>query len=377
MTTALWILAYLAVPAALVWASARFDIAGRMGPIVLCYLAGLVLGLSGLQPDSAAAMRTSVMEGALALALPLLLFSVDVPAWRRMAGPALLAMGLAIVAIVLVATGLFVVMGRSEAGLHLAAMATGTYTGGIANLGAVKLALDIPDDSYLLFATLDTVVGGVYLLFVLTVAPILFGRLLGVSKRRLETDIDASEAPALTDLTAWITQGGIALIASALCVGAAVFLAPLIPGGNPQILTIVLITSFALALSFVPALRSNPAATPIGLFLIYVFSFCVAASMDLGALSGADPRIFGFVILATFGSFALHALLCSLFGIDRDTFLITSVAAIMSPAFVPMAARRLRAPGLLMSGMAAGILGFAIGNYAAITLALFLIRGTP
>ena len=74
-------------------------------------------------------------------------------------------------------------------------------------------------------------------------------------------------------------------------------------------------------------------------------------------------------------SLALHALLCRLFRIDADTFVITSVAAILSPAFVPMAARALRNPAVLMSGMTTGILGFAIGNYLGIAVALILARG--
>jgi uncharacterized membrane protein len=70
--------------------------------------------------------------------------------------------------------------------------------------------------------------------------------------------------------------------------------------------------------------------------------------------------------------------LCRLLRVDVDTFLITSVAAIMSPAFVPMVARSLKNPGILMSGMATGILGFAIGNYLGISVALLLTTGgTP
>jgi len=81
------------------------------------------------------------------------------------------------------------------------------------------------------------------------------------------------------------------------------------------------------------------------------------------------------VVVATFASLLLHALLCRVFRIDVDTFLITSVAALMSPAFVPMVARSLRNPGILMSGMATGILGFAIGNYLGISVALLLASG--
>jgi uncharacterized membrane protein len=143
-------------------------------------------------------------------------------------------------------------------------------------------------------------------------------------------------------------------------------------------MVIVLLTSFGLLASLIRPIRRNKAAPKLGMYLIYVFSLSVAASMDLGALAGMDLSILVFVITATFGSLVVHALLCRLLRVDVDTFLITSVAAIMSPAFVPMVARSLKNPGILMSGMATGILGFAIGNYLGISVALLLTTGgTP
>ena len=81
--------------------------ARALGPIVLCYAAGLLIGLSGLLPDSTGDIRTTITEASLALALPLLLFSVDIAAWRHVAGRAMLSMLLAVVAVVFVATLLF------------------------------------------------------------------------------------------------------------------------------------------------------------------------------------------------------------------------------------------------------------------------------
>ena len=154
--------------------------ARALGPIVLCYAAGLLIGLSGLLPDSTGDIRTTITEASLALALPLLLFSVDIAAWRHVAGRAMLSMLLAVVAVVFVATLLFhLFQARGVAAPEqLAGMAVGMYTGGIANMGAIKLALGIPDARYLLFATVDTVIGSLYLLFVLTVAHRLFARFL-------------------------------------------------------------------------------------------------------------------------------------------------------------------------------------------------------
>ena len=72
------------------------------------------------------------------------------------------------------------------------------------------------------------------------------------------------------------------------------------------------------------------------------------------------------------GSLLLHATLCKLAGVDSDTFMVTSVSAICSPPFVPMLVKALGNPGVLLSGMTTGIIGYALGNYIGISLALFL-----
>ena len=375
MTEVGFIVAFLAAPALILWAARFVPLAQRLGPIVLCYIGGLALGLSGLLPESATAPRTTATEVSLALALPLLLFSVDIRSWGRVAGRAMVSMLFAVIAVVAVATVLFIVF--SSRGVdqpeQLAGMAVGMYTGGIANLGAIKLALSIPDERYLLFATVDTVVGAVYLLFVLTTAPRLVSTFLTPFPKgaTVSQDIEDNTDAEKTRKT-MIAGSLIALLCAAVCVGLAVTLAPVFSFASPDIMVIVLLTTFGLAASLIPQVRDNRYATPIGMYLIYAFSFCVAAAMDLNALKDMDLSVLIFIVLATFGSLTLHALACRLAKIDGDTFLITSVAALMSPAFVPMVARSLGNPAILISGMTTGILGFAIGNYLGITIALML-----
>lgn len=367
-------LIYVLGPATLMLLAHHCAWAGRLGPIILCYVAGLALGLSGLQPETVQYIRSSVSEASLGLALPLLLFGVDLRAWGQVAGSALLSMALAIVAVCFAATAMFYLFDASgsKQAEQLSGLAVGMYTGGLANMGAIKLALDIPEGRYLLFATVDTVVGGAYLLFMLTLAPVVLGRFLKPFSKPMATD-------AAEDITStrpsFLVQGLIAVLGAALCVAAALILTPVIGFANPQVITVVLLTTFGILISLTAKLRQNQAAPHIGMYLLYVFSFSVAASMDLAKLRDMDLAILGFVLIVTFGSFALHALLARLAGVDRDTFLITSVAAVLSPAFVPMISRNLQNPAILMSGMTTGILGFAIGNYLGISLALLLSCG--
>ncbi|MEM1235967.1 MAG: DUF819 family protein [Pseudomonadota bacterium] len=372
MASILYFAFFAGVPLLILLATRHIPLAAKLGSIILCYAIGLIVGVSGLLPDAAYAPRTTLTEVSLVLALPMLLFSIDIRAWRRIAGTALLSMLGAVIAVVTVATLLFFWLDSrgTPAAEELSAMTVGMYTGGVANLAAMKVALSIPEDRFAVFATVDTAVGAAYLLFMLTLGRGIFGRVLKPfdDAARLESLPDTDTAPDRR-LPAAIA---LALIPAAACVGLALLIAPMIGFAQFEVTVIVLLTTFGLLGSLIRAIRQNRLAEPLGMFLIYVFTFCVAASLDLTTLLDVDLTIVAFVILATIGTVLLHAAICRVTGVDTETFLVTSVAALLSPAFVPMIVERLRNPALLMSGMSVGILGFAIGNYLGITLALIL-----
>ena len=62
------------------------------------------------------------------------------------------------------------------------------------------------------------------------------------------------------------------------------------------------------------------------MYLIYVFCFVVASMASLGQLAEVDLGIVVFLVGTVIGSLVLHALLCRIFNIDSDTFMVTSVA---------------------------------------------------
>lgn len=370
---------FVILPGGIMVFARAVPIAQKIGPIVLCYIVGMLIGVFDILPEAAHAARVSVTEVSLGLALPLLLFSVDMRAWRHVAGRAMLSMFLAVVSVVFVATILFYAFEAQGVRdpSHLSAMAVGMYTGGVANLGAIKHALAIPDAQYVLFATIDTFVGAIFLMFVLTFGQRFFGQFLHPFPAQYRIDPIRDDIDSYGDILniASLRTGVFALLAAGTCVGIALGIAPLLGFASMEIMVIVLLTTVGLLASFVRVIRTNTAAPKLGMYLIYVFSLCVAASMDLNALVDMDLSILVFVLVATFGSLILHAVLCRFLRVDVDTFLITAVAALMSPAFVPMVARNLKNPAVLMSGMATGILGFAIGNYLGISVALILMAG--
>ena len=104
------------------------------------------------------------------------------------------------------------------------------------------------------------------------------------------------------------------------------------------------------------------------MYIIYVFCLAVAAAADFRALLNFDPVILIYVAAATLGSMLLHAALSSLCRIDTDTMIVTSVSAICSPPFVPSVAASLHNRDVLLTGLATGVVGYAVGNYLGIAV---------
>jgi len=135
---------------------------------------------------------------------------------------------------------------------------------------------------------------------------------------------------------------------------------------------LLLLTTFSIIASLFPMVRNWKGTFEIGEYFILIF--CVA--IGLSANFSSVP-IEGFTLIAYTGAvllttIILHLLFCKICKIDRDTMLITSVAALYGPPFVGQMASVIGSRKLLISGMATGLVGYALGNYLGIFTARIL-----
>jgi uncharacterized membrane protein len=135
---------------------------------------------------------------------------------------------------------------------------------------------------------------------------------------------------------------------------------------------ILLITALGIAASLIPAVRKLRKSFELGMYLIMVFCMVVASMADISKISFESLYLLFYVILVVFGSMLIHAVLCRLFRIDTDTFLVTSTAFICNPALVPAVTVALKNRQVLFSGLIVGVIGFAIGNYLGVIIAWIL-----
>ncbi len=380
MNPALLISFYLLFPALVLYLCYRFPLVNTIGAVILCYLAGMLVGNFFIFSGTAVEIQDLLSSAAVALALPLLLFSMDVKAWFHLAGKATLCMLLATISIIAVALGGYMIISHKVPyAWQLGGMAVGLYTGGTPNLAAIKTALHVSSDVYITMHTYDTVISLIYILFFCSVAQRLFNLFLPKFESRAATAARSSAETEAIDSykgifsrRSWPPLLG-AFAAAALILGASLGLAELFPGEYGDAVTILAITTLGIACSFIPRIRKIKKTFQAGMYLIYIFCLVVGSMANLKELfTRINWPILGFVTLCIFGSLILHALLCRIFNIDTDTMIITSTSAICSPPFVPVVANALKNREIILSGLYTGIIGYAIGNYLGITFSYLL-----
>ncbi len=364
MGSAILIIAFLGFPALARWGAKRFKPLEFLGPIVLCYLFGIAIG-NVFSVDTN--LATTVTEATVVLAIPLLLFTTDFKAWLKIARPAVVSFALATIAVVISSTiATFVVTIAHN--WQMAGMTVGVYTGGTPNMSAVGLALEVPDETFVLMNGADVILSGVYLLFLLSIAQRVLATFLPAfdASRFGTTEINEVQvAPTAKDVIVSIL---LSIAASAVAVGLIFLFAP----DLPIALVILSITTIGVLASFVPRVRTQPGTFETGEFLLLIFAVAIGTLANVRQLAGAFGGVFLFVAIALIGAILIHYLLAALFRLDTDTVLITSTAAVFGPAFVPTVATALKNRAIIVSGLTTGVVGYAIGNYAGIALAYLL-----
>ena len=376
----------LLVPALIVIACQHVSILDKLGVVVLSFGLGIAIA-AGLDltlffdADSITAVQKDVSEISIAIALPLLLFSINVKSALNMAGDTMKGMALALLSVIVISTAGAVLFADQVADVwQVAGMSVGAYTGGGPNMAAIKTAIDGKESIFITMVTYDILFSAIYLIFVMSLGQRVFGLFLNKYQHKNESgEIDYAGMEHLADETAngykklvavkLLPQTLAALLSSAVVVGIALFISSLVPETYKSTTTIIGITSLGLAASFIPKIRTLANSFQLGMYLILVFCFTMGTMTDMNIFTDIDLGLASYISFILIGSLVMQALLCKLFKVDTDTFLITSSAAIMSVPFIPVIAGALKNREILLPGFAAAIIGYAVGNYLGIIVA--------
>ena len=384
METFIIIAICLFTPLLILWLTWRFPLLNKVGTIIIAYIIGCLLGITGLIPDTPEVhkVQTDIATYTIPFAIPLLLFSTDLKSWIKLAPAFIKSTLLAILGCCMAITiGFLICAGDDkETFASIGGMLTGLYTGGNANLASIKVALGVDDTTYIITSAYSTLLSAVYLFFV-----IIFGKrvlrlvLPDFPKDKMNTtrsiDIKNHDNELFYGLFRRDNLRNLAqaLVLTILIIAIGAGIALLCPKHMFQTIFILGISTLSIIASSFKRVRTMERTFEAGTYLILVFSIAVASQVTVGTLGNIDPHIFLFITIATLGSLLIHVLLSAIFRIDTDTTLASSISLICSPPFVPVVAGALKNKNIIGPGIAVGLFGYAVGTYVGFMLAKLLL----
>ncbi|MFH1438146.1 MAG: DUF819 family protein [Pseudomonadota bacterium] len=359
------------VPALMLWLESRSKIVRTLSAVVFCYLAGIAIGNQPYVPvDSQVSLNACTMT--IVLAIPLLLFSLNLPAWLKLAKATIISFLLILVSVMVMSfIACKVFAGAVEESPKVAGMLVGVYSGGTVNMSAIGTALGVKPETFLMVNAADIVMGGAYLPLLLTVVGPLLALILPATKKTGRSAADESgeffwKGPVIRPVLP-----GCALAVALVAVAWLISL--LFPGGTRNGVIILAITTLAVAASFAPKIRALPKTSETGQYLLLVFCVAIGSTADFAKFFSSTFTILLYTGMVMYGAIALHLLLAFICRLDRDTVIITSTAAIYGPAFVGPVAMSLKNREVIFSGIATGLVGIAVGNYLGLAVAWLLL----
>jgi len=375
-------IAVLFVLAAVVYVSLRleesFAVCRSLGAALVGMLLGMVLSNTGLLPGASPAYDYLMGQG-VSIGVALILFGVDARSILQ-AGPRMLAafgIGAAGTALGAVAGGLLLSRLVGEETWRLAGQFTGTYIGGGMNFAALGQALGTSSNMFTAAVAADVIVTAIWMAACLAL-PVLLG--VGITTTGsphapggpataskvlpLDRALHESGRPVLLrDLAALV----------ALAAGS-VWLAGLLNRAVPPVPEILWLTTLALALAQVPAVKSLTGSALCGNYLLLLFLASNGASSVVANIVDAGPAVFYYAAATV----AIHGIV--IFGIGRLSGIDAGTLAVASQANVGGSASAMAMAGArgytdrILPGVAVGLLGYAAGNYAGFAVAAIMRR---
>ena len=377
MFIALTILYLFGVPFLIMKLAHRWTFINKISPMTVLYVIGLLVGNVGIVNTSVTSTCDTLSGIVVLLAIPLMLMGCNFKLWSTKNVAKAFFTGLFSVLIVTVA-GFFIFRGQAmDSGIStdnyakVSAVMTGIYIGGIPNLGPVSQAVALPKELYLLVSSYDLIVTGLYLIFVIFCGKVIMRKLL--PPKQLHNDqVDTSDTETQNEpFVKKLKNRGLSILVSLLVVAVAYGISLVVPiAAESKVVVIVLtLTTLSILLSFSKSLKKLKLhdTFDLGLYFVYVFCLAIATMVDISDLNLSENLyILWYIAFAVFGSLVLQVLLAKIFKIDGDTVLVSSIALINSPPFVPMVAAILKNKDVVLTGITIGLLGYAIGNYLGI-----------
>jgi uncharacterized membrane protein len=355
---------------------------GKLSGILVTMISMSLLAMAGVVPvASNPTIKVDVYEMVFSyfipISIPMLLFSSNILKIVKESGKLLVAYILGAIGIVL---GCFIAFWFIDLGPdsgNTAGVIAATLIGGSVNFIAAAEILNFSTNP-LFTATIavDNFVSNLYTLFLFLTPSLLFlSRFFVKPKKENEVEDPAKSEKAQFPMT--LERIAVSVFIAALIAGIGNLLAPYLQDllHTKLNLSILVITVFAVLAANLFPKRLKPledTAFSLGLWMMYIFLAVIGAATNMTQIFSIGPAVLGFYLTIMIFHFLFMLALAKLFKLDVYEVVISSAANIMGPSVAaPMAAsmgqKKLVTPGILV-----GILGYIIGTFIGVSIALYL-----
>lgn len=370
-------------PAGVIWLCRRFPLLDNIGPIMILYAIGMIIGNLPLNIPEMPVVQDIATSASIPLAIPMMLFCCRFTRSDASTQLKVVISGFLSVAIAVVVG--YVFFGKLiPEGDKIGGIMSGMYTGGMLNAAAIQAIFKVEEQNYIMMCSYDIVISFLYLIFVVAIGYKIFRRLYGEQgsaalseSEQAELDRQIAEAKRNPYAGLWSKSGmkELAKIVGYTIVVVALAAASTLPFDDAwfMVIFILVLSTLGVVFSFFKPVQKLERSFDIGMYLIYIFSIAMASMADFSNLKLADGlNQILFLTITVFGSLLLHAIFCRIMRVDADSMVVSSVSFINSPPFVPMMVAVLKNKRTLIVGLGAGIVGYALGNHFGVLMASLL-----
>ncbi len=379
---------YILVPVLIIECFKRWTWMQKIGTVVAAYAIGIIFALTGFvhfEPGTAAAisfgkLQSTIMSVAVPLAIPLMLFNCDFKLWTKALPKTIWSLVGGVVAVlVAVVSGYFIFRNPDVPEFNkIAAMMTGIYTGGTMNFNALGASLGVDKTVMAIVLAFEMVLTTPYIFFIIGGGYKVFRKILPyqdvTKKGRKDDDVESKDVENYRGMFKKENVGGmfagLGLSILFLAIGAG--LALWLTGKLNELVIILTITTLSIIASFFKKVRELPKTFELGMFFILIFSVIVASLFDIHSVNGGSLIIGLFVAWVMVIAAGLHLIFCRIAHVSGDLFCVSQIALLCSPPFVPPVVGAMQNKKVLISGIVIGLVGYAIGTYLGVAIALIL-----
>jgi len=354
---------------------------GKLSGILVTMISMSLLAMAGVvpvasNPNIKVEVYDLVFSYFIPISIPMLLFSSNIVKIVKESGKLLVAYILGAIGIVIGCFIAFGLIGLGPDSGKTAGVIAATLIGGSVNFIAAAEALNFSTNP-LFTATIavDNFVSNLYTLFLFLTPSLLFLSRFFVKPKK-ENQIEEVKSDSKT-FPMTMERIAVSVFIAALIAGLGSIIAPFLQNllQTDINLSILIITVLAvLAANLFPKLLRplEDTAFSVGLWMMYVFLAVIGAATNIQQIFSIGPAVLAFYLAIMLFHFVFLLSLAKLFKLDVYEVVISSAANIMGPSVAaPMAAsmgqKKLVTPGILV-----GILGYVIGTFIGVSIAIYL-----